>query len=429
MAEHAHLPSGWSWRKLSDLGEVARGKSKHRPRWDPVLYGGRYPFVQTGDIKASGGRITRHEQTYSEAGLAQSRLWPAGTMCITIAANIAETGILSFPACFPDSVVGFIPATQSADVHFVEYSFRHLKSRIQHEATGSVQDNINLRTIERLLLPVPPLHEQQAIASILGALDDKIELSRRMNQTLEEMAQAIFKSWFADFDGHTEFEESELGRIPKGWRVLPVADLCDRVAMGPFGSSIKVATFVPAGIPVISGQHLHGILLEEASYNFITPDHAAQLANSNVQPGDVVFTHAGTLGQVALIPEQSRYRRYQISQRQFYLRPAENKLSGEYFAYYFHSPPGRHALLANTSSTGVPSISRPVSYLRQLRIPVPPPPLVTRFTSVVQGLHSRQLANRKETATLTEIRDTLLPKLISGEIRIPEAEKLVENVA
>ena len=113
-------PYGWKLVRLHDLGEVNRGRSRHRPRYAEHLYGGPYPFIQTGDVKASNGRVTAHTQTYSEAGLVQSRLWPAGTMCITIAANIAETGILTFPACFPDSVVGFIAEPKKADTHFIE---------------------------------------------------------------------------------------------------------------------------------------------------------------------------------------------------------------------------------------------------------------------------------------------------------------------
>ncbi len=115
------MGSEWQEVKLSDLGEVARGRSRHRPRYAEHLYGGQYPFIQTGDVKASEGRIAMHEQTYSEAGLAQSRLWPSNTMCITIAANIAETGILKYPACFPDSVIGFIANKDMADVYFIEY--------------------------------------------------------------------------------------------------------------------------------------------------------------------------------------------------------------------------------------------------------------------------------------------------------------------
>jgi type I restriction enzyme S subunit len=104
------LPSSWRWRPLPELGSIDRGRSRHRPRNAPHLYGGPYPFVQTGDIKAARGLLTTFTQSYSEAGLAQSRLWAKGTVCITIAANIAETAVLGIDACFPDSIVGFVAA-------------------------------------------------------------------------------------------------------------------------------------------------------------------------------------------------------------------------------------------------------------------------------------------------------------------------------
>ena len=121
-------------------------------------------------------------------------------MCITIAANIAETGILEFPACFPDSVVGFIGDEEKCDTRFVEYAFRNIKRSVQRQAIGSVQDNINLGTLEQTYFAVPGLQTQKAIAHILGTLDDKIELNRQTNKTLEAIAKAIFKSWFVDFD-------------------------------------------------------------------------------------------------------------------------------------------------------------------------------------------------------------------------------------
>jgi len=168
------LPCGWTVTTLPQLGEVNRGRSRHRPRHAPHLYGGPYPFIQTGDIKASGGRITSYNQSYSEAGLAQSRLWPAGTMCITIAATIAETGVLTFPACFPDSVVGFIPDTTKCDVYVVEYTFRQLKRQIQHEASGSVQDNINMATIDQTRFPFPPKPLQDAFLKVFRPINDRI---------------------------------------------------------------------------------------------------------------------------------------------------------------------------------------------------------------------------------------------------------------
>ena len=232
----------WRAVRLGDLGEVNRGRSRHRPRNAPHLYGGPYPFIQTGDIKAANGLVTAHSQTYTETGLAQSRLWPEGTMVVTIAANIAETAILTYPACFPDSVVGFIADPSEADVRFIEYLFRHHKQQIQHEnvGTGSVQDNINLQTFDRLTLRVPSLSEQNRIVAVLGVLDDNIELNRQMNETLEAMARALFKDWFVDFgptrakiEGRDPYLAPEIwdlfpdklddGRKPEGWAYRPVS--------------------------------------------------------------------------------------------------------------------------------------------------------------------------------------------------------------
>ena len=111
-------------QRLDQLGSVARGKSRHRPRNDPSLYGGRWPFFQTGDVKAADLYLSKFTQTYSDIGLAQSKLWPAGTLCITIAANIADTAILGIPGCFPDSVVGFISDPAKSDVRYIKPTFR-----------------------------------------------------------------------------------------------------------------------------------------------------------------------------------------------------------------------------------------------------------------------------------------------------------------
>jgi len=137
-------PRGWTYRKLNELGFVGRGKSKHRPRNAPFLYSGLYPFIQTGDVKAADLYITEYNQTYSDAGLAQSKLWEPETLCITIAANIAETAILKFKACFPDSVVGFVADPEKSDVRFIKYYIDTIKTRMQNVSKGTTQDNLSL---------------------------------------------------------------------------------------------------------------------------------------------------------------------------------------------------------------------------------------------------------------------------------------------
>ena len=155
------------------------------------------------------------------------------------------------------------------------------------------------------------------------------------------------------------------------WPYKRVEEVALKIAMGPFGSSIKVDTFTDAGIPIISGQHLREAELTDGEFNFITEKHADSLKNANIQRGDVIFTHAGNIGQVAFIPSDSRYQRYVISQRQFYLRCDTSLILPEFITYYFKSPEGQHRLLANANPVGVPSIARPSSYLKTIEIPVP----------------------------------------------------------
>ena len=185
------------------------------------------------------------------------------------------------------------------------------------------------------------------------------------------------------------------------WPVVTVENLSEKVAMGPFGSSIKVSTFVPDGVPIISGQHLHGVRVDETpGFNFITHEHAQRLANANVRRGDVVFTHAGNIGQVAYIPECSRFERYVISQRQFYLRCDTSKAIPEFIARYFTSAEGQHQLLANASQVGVPSIAQPVSYLRTLQVPLPPLSEQRTIAHVLGTLDDKIELNRRMNATL-----------------------------
>jgi len=165
------LPKGWDWSRLPDIGELARGKSKHRPRNDPSLYiNGEIKLIQTGDVARSNGIIKTHTALYNDAGLAQSRLWNKGTMCITIAANIADTGILGFDACFPDSVVGFSPFQNEMNVKYFEYFIRTAKSNLEAFAPATAQKNINLEILGQLLVPLPPLNELNAIVKKIDGL-------------------------------------------------------------------------------------------------------------------------------------------------------------------------------------------------------------------------------------------------------------------
>lgn len=168
--------------------EFGRGKSKHRPRNDPKLYGGPYPFIQTGDVRSSDHLITDYTQTYSEAGLAQSKLWPRGTLCITIAANIAETGVLNFDACFPDSVIGVVVDDAQTTSKYLEYMLHTVKADLKAKGKGSAQDNINLGTFENERFPFPDLLTQKRV---VGLLDDLSAEVQRLEDVYERKLSAL----------------------------------------------------------------------------------------------------------------------------------------------------------------------------------------------------------------------------------------------
>ncbi|ACH82485.1 restriction modification system DNA specificity domain [Acidithiobacillus ferrooxidans ATCC 53993] len=192
---------GWVDRRLGDVAmEFGRGKSKHRPRNDPKLYGGNFPFIQTGDVRNSSHLITSYDQTYNDAGLAQSKLWPKGTLCITIAANIAETGILDFDACFPDSIIGLVANEKISTNKYIEYLLTSFKSRLQFLGKGSAQDNINLATFESQYFPFPPLSNQKEIVSIFDDLHEETQHLKFIYQqklaALDELKQSLLHQAF-----------------------------------------------------------------------------------------------------------------------------------------------------------------------------------------------------------------------------------------
>ncbi len=177
------LPAGWCWARFPELGEFGRGKSKHRPRNDPALFTPpKYPLIQTGEVSRAKGVVNEVHSYYSEVGLAQSRMWPKGTLCITIAANIAESAVLGFDSCFPDSVVGFVPANAMGNVDYFLLFVETARADLLAFAPATAQKNINLEILSSLLIPIPPLNELSRIVT-------RVEELMRLCDALEAKGQ------------------------------------------------------------------------------------------------------------------------------------------------------------------------------------------------------------------------------------------------
>ena len=408
------MSSEWHLQKISSLGSFERGKSKHRPRDAAHLYGGDYPFIQTGDITNCNGRITNYRQTYSEAGLKQSRLWPAGTLAITIAANIAETALLTFPACFPDSVVGFIPDSDKSDVRFIEYLFQAMRKKVKSQAYGSAQENINLEVLRGLEFPIPPLALQVSIADFLTLLDDRISLLRETNATLEAIAQAMFKSWFVDFDPvHAKqqgrapegmdaataalfpdsFTETELGIVPSGWRIGKLEDLL----VLQRGFDLPSQDRISGSFPIVAASGLSG-----SHHEF------------KVKGPGVITGRSGVLGKVFL--ELNDFWPLNTT-----LWVKEFKVASACFAYEVLRLLDFQSFNAGSA---VPTLNR--IHIHSLHYLLPDQNCVAAYDSIALLLHKRCQENNEQIQTLITLRDSLLPRLISGQLRLPEAETLIE---
>ena len=200
------------WKSLSEIAkDFGRGKSKHRPRNDARLYDGDIPFIQTGDIREAGKWIENYSQTYSAFGLQQSKQWEKGTLCITIAANIAETGLLGFDACFPDSIIGFVANPKFAITEYVYYYLNSIKDYLANKSYGSAQDNLNLSTFSSLKIPVPSLEIQSRIVQVLDNFDTvcndlKIGLPKEIE--LRQKQYEYFRDKLLTFVAEGEYTDS-----------------------------------------------------------------------------------------------------------------------------------------------------------------------------------------------------------------------------
>lgn len=373
---------GWSERTLDELGSVRRGRSRHRPRDAEHLYGGPYPFIQTGDVKHAALYIDSYTQTYSDAGLAQSRLWEPGTLCITIAANIADTAILKIHACFPDSVIGFIPHFEVSDAIFVKYLFdAMLQKRLRAFSKGSTQDNLSQEKLLSIKFLVPNFKMQQKIASILSAYDDLIENNRRRIQLLEEAARQLYKEWFVRlrFPGHEHVKVVD--GVPEGWEKKTLGE----VAPFHYGKALTADNRLGGDVPV-----------------YASSGHVGMHNKALVKAPGIVIGRKGNVGSVYWVSKD-----YYPIDTTYYIKPE----SADLFIYY-----AVHSINFINTDVAVPGLNRDYAHSRSILIP--DKTTLSNFLELVTALHGQIDNLNAQNNKLAQARDLLLPKLMSGEVAV-----------
>ena len=371
---------------LDKLGTVSRGRSRHRPRDADFLYGGPYPLVQTGDVKRAGLHLRDYEQTYSEAGLAQSKLWPIGTLCITIAANIAETSILDIEACFPDSVVGFVADQEKVDTRFVKYLFDAvLKVQFQSFTQGAAQDNLSQAKLLSIKFPVPDLATQKKIADILSAYDDLIDNNRRRITLLEEAARLLYREWFVHFrfPGHEHVKI--IDGLPEGWERRTLGSVLNLKR----GFDLPVNRRDAGGVPVYGSTGIVG------EHNVTRVDFPT-----------LITGRSGSLGRVCFVDTPCWPLNTSLWVTDF-------KAVSIYLAYFMLSEMNLAKFSAGAS---VPTLDRKVAHAANVLVPTRN--FATLFDEQVEVLFMEKKLLDQQNQKLAQARDLLLPRLMNGEITI-----------
>jgi len=399
-----------TWRNynLSALGEVSRGRSRHRPRDAAHLYGGPHPFIQTGDVKHSGLYITEHQQTYSDAGLAQSKLWPAGTLCITIAANIADTSILGIDACFPDSVIGFVPDPSKSDARFIKYMFdATIQQRVKQFTQGAAQDNLSQEKLLSIEFRVPLVDEQKRIADFLCFYDNLIENNRRRMALLEESARLFYREWFV----HLRFPGFEhtgsVNGVPEGWVRGSVADFYDTSSGGT--PSRDNPNFFAGNVPWVKTQELLNGFITETD-EMIT-EEALKKSAAKLFPEKTVLVamYGATIGQIGIIdrPAASNQACCAITSRE--------KRSSFVHAFLFFLE-NKEKLVGLAMGAAQKNINQQI--IRSFPMLMASNQLMDRFLDLLNPVFDQMLCLHRQNQKLRAARDLLLPRLMSGEIAV-----------
>jgi type I restriction enzyme S subunit len=423
---------------LTELGAIRYGVVQPGKHFE-----GGIPILKSGDISNSRVNTSSEFRIAPDISSKYKRsILKGGEVLITLVGNpgivaIASSDVEGFNVA---RAVGVLDVIRGVDRRFFSYALqgREAQQQINSLLNTTVQATLNLSDLKKIELPVPLLPDQKAIAHILGTLDDKIELNQKMNQTLEEIAKTIFKSWFVDFDpvrakaeGRStglpteisdmfpdELVDSEIGEIPKGWEVKTISDLAD--CLGGATPSTKNPDFWDGGDLTWTSpkdlSKLESIHLLKTDRK-ITELGLKKISSGLLPVGTVLLSSRAPVGYLALTTEPTA-----INQGYIALKPVSG-VSNYFLLNWCDS--NLEQIKNRASGTTFAEISK--SAFRPIPAVSPSRELMTKFHEFVEPIYERMLCASKEVETLSNLRDTLLPKLISGELRIPDAEKFLEE--
>ena len=406
-----NLNSAISLKKISDICIIHLGGT---PKTSiPEFWGGNVMWATAKDVSNCQGRfIEKTERNITKKSIIQSnaKIYPKGTIIITARGTVGKIAILGKPMAFNQTCYGLEVKPPNCHM-YIFYTLRNLLSEINAHSYGTVFQTITIRTFDELLINIPPVNQEKAIAKILSDLDSKIELNEKMNKTLEAIAQAIFKHWFIDFEfpdeegkpyksSGGEMVDSELGKVPEGWKVKYFKDIVHlNMGVSPKGTSYNTDGI---GVPLLNGA-------ADFSSGIIEPKKFTTNPVRMCKKGDLLFCIRATIGNLTYSDKA-----YCIGRGVAALDPV-SEVYKEYS--YFTLEYGLNNLILKASGSVIKGLSK--DDLLLFKIVPPTDKIISKFHLLVATIFSRIQYLTVENHSLSNIRDSLLPKLMTGKIRVP----------
>jgi type I restriction enzyme S subunit len=436
------MSSDWEY---APLGEACSRITYGFTNPMPTINGDGAYMITAKDIK--NGRIQYHSARKTSWSAYRERLTDKsrpekGDLLLTKDGSIGRVALCDRDDICINQSVALLQSNGKADFRYIKYLLEspQYQRQMESDSDGSTIKHIYITRVDKMMIRLPPAKEQEGIASILATLDDKIELNRKTNETLEAMAKALFQSWFVDFDPvrakaegrptglpdqvsdlfPDSFEESELGEIPRRWEAQSISDVVDSIYDGPHATPAESDT----GNVFLGIKNMTGTRIELNEIRLIHDDDWNKWTRRvEPKPNDIVFTYEAALGLFGLIPPNLKCC---LGRRMALIRPLSANGCPRFWFHQFIAAPFQKII--NERCIHGATVNRtPLTEFPSYPVLVPPLNLRSHFEEVASGLWAKIHALSEQTRTLVPLRDTLLPKLISGELRIPEAEKLLEQ--
>ena len=406
-----NIMAEWVERKISDIGTVVGGATPSTKKSENYEEG-KIAWITPKDLSTFSGRyIERGERNITEIGLksCSTQLLPPNTVLFSSRAPIGYVAIAANAICTNQGFKSVIP-NENMDPLFLFYLLKYNKDKIEGMGSGTTFKEVSGNTMKNIVVNVPTdKREQEKIAAILGSIDDKIEENERINNNLEQQDQAIFKSWFVDFEPFGGVQPSEM-------QFIPLQELCKVVTKGTTPTTLG-KSFTSSGINFIKAESiLDNHSIDSSKFAFIDEETNALLKRSIIKANDIVFTIAGTLGRFAMV--DNSVLPANTNQAVAIIRPDETKVTPAYLYSFFignwhneyYSKRIQQAVQANLSLTTIKSL--PIAVLNNTTM--------SNYDKLVSPLFALMKNNEEENRRLSKLRDALLPKLMSGELDVSD---------